>query len=172
MAPAERAGAQRFGRSENRDCRYSQQGREMHCPGIVSKQQIAIVQLIDQFLERRLPDAIQTLLTQPSCNFEADCGIASSAEENPLHRKSRRDFPRHVRETRPSLRRAILRAGTKAEFELIATTSNRMGRRKSRLHFCSDRARQFEVLVGLMNNPTGEGLPWSLIQQPATPMPG
>ena len=37
-ALAKRAGAQWFGRPENRDRREPQQCREMHCPGIVSKQ--------------------------------------------------------------------------------------------------------------------------------------
>src|SRR5207247_7119314 len=37
MALAERTGAQRFGRSENRHRGNPQQGREMHGPGIVSK---------------------------------------------------------------------------------------------------------------------------------------
>jgi len=69
MAPAEWARAQRFGRSENRDRRHLQQGREMHCSGVVSKQQITDAQLIDQFRERRLSDPIHALLAQFFGNF-------------------------------------------------------------------------------------------------------
>jgi hypothetical protein len=38
MALAQRTGSPRFGRPENRDRGNPQQCREMHCPGIVSKQ--------------------------------------------------------------------------------------------------------------------------------------
>ena len=69
MALAERTGAQRFGRSENRDRGNPHQGREVHCPGVVSKQQIASAQLIDQLRERRLPDPIHAFLAQFFCNF-------------------------------------------------------------------------------------------------------
>ena len=69
-----------------------------------------------------LPDPIHAL---PSQFLAISSRLAPSpAVPNRIHRmrKSRRNFLRHFRETWPSFRRAILRAGTKREFEVIATT--------------------------------------------------
>jgi hypothetical protein len=104
-------GALRLGRTENRHRGNAKQVGQVHCPGIVSKQEIATAQFIDQLLECSLADSIHTFVTQRLSDFGTDGYVSSGAEENPLHWESPRNFLRHLCETWPLFGRTVLGAG-------------------------------------------------------------
>ena len=81
----ERASQAWFRRAKYGHDRDAKQRGQMHRPGVVSQQEAALSQLLDQLLEGGLANQVEALITQCRGNLGADRGVPGGAEKHPLH---------------------------------------------------------------------------------------
>lgn len=122
---AERRSELWLSRAKNGDDGHSEQGGEMHRPGVVCEQQPAGAQLVDELFERCLADSINAIVAQRSGDCFTDRRVVFRSEQNPLRRRVRRDRGRGLSEAfgQPVLSRSIFRTGTKTEQWLMVGPS-------------------------------------------------
>lgn len=82
----ERSGQTRLSGTENGDYRHAQQRCEMHCAGIVGKQQTAFPQFVDKLIKRCLADPIHAAIADRSRDLVPYSRVVLGSEQNPLWR--------------------------------------------------------------------------------------
>ena len=86
MAVAQRPGQERFGRPKNCDYRHAQERGEMHCAGVICKEQTALSQFVDKLIERRLADPVDAMIAYRTRDLFAYRSVIFRAEQDPLRR--------------------------------------------------------------------------------------
>lgn len=89
----------------------------MHRARVVRQQQPALLQLINQLLQRGLPDSIHAAIAKPAGDLVSKIDISRGSKKNPFHLVTRRDRLSDFQESfgQPALSRAEFSAWTKAK---------------------------------------------------------
>jgi hypothetical protein len=83
---AKRPGQTRLSGTKNGDYWYTEQCGEVHCAGIIGKQQTAPSQLADKFIKLCLSDPIHATIADSRCDLVAYSRLVLGTEQNPLRR--------------------------------------------------------------------------------------